>query len=182
MEPHSASRAAFAVGFKGRGICCTKAPARAEKAFITHGIDLNRLTLIGPQSDEFAYLAIANQIDIALDTFPYHGTKTTCDMLWMGVPVITLAGQTHVSRVGVSLLTSVGMGELICADIEKYIERAVDLANDLDRLIILRSNLRVAMQHSALMNAIEFTRDVEAAFSEMWRQRAAGIVDLTASE
>jgi predicted O-linked N-acetylglucosamine transferase (SPINDLY family) len=106
-------------------------------------------------------------MDIALDTFPYHGTTTTCEALWMGVPVVALAGQAHVSRVGVSLLNSAGLPELIAGDVGKYVKIAVDLANDRDGLRLLRASLRERMKGSVLMNGGEFTADVEAKFREM---------------
>jgi predicted O-linked N-acetylglucosamine transferase (SPINDLY family) len=114
-------------------------------------------------------LALYRQVAIGLDPFPYHGTTTTCEALWMGVPVITLAGQTHVSRVGVSLLTNLGLPELIAQTPEEYVRMAVDLANDLPRLSHLRSTLRQRMEQSPLMDAPRFARHVEAAYRQMWR-------------
>jgi predicted O-linked N-acetylglucosamine transferase (SPINDLY family) len=110
-----------------------------------------------------------NEMDIALDTFPYNGTTTTCDALWMGVPVIALAGQTHVSRVGVSLLSNIGLSETIAATTDEYISLAVALARDRDRLKTLRLGLRERMKTSPLMDADKFARDVEAAYRQMWR-------------
>jgi protein O-GlcNAc transferase len=134
------------------------------------GIDATRVTLQGPQPDHAAHLAAYNSIDIALDTAPYHGTTTTCDALWMGVPVVTLAGQTHVSRVGVSLLTNIGLGELVASNADHYIQLAVDLANDPNRLETMRHTLRQRMKESPLMDAAGFARDVEEAYREMWRR------------
>ena len=81
---------------------------RVRELFCREGIDPARLELRGHEPEHGGHLAMYNQVDIALDPFPYHGTTTTCEALWMGVPVVTLAGKTHVSRVGVSLLTNVG--------------------------------------------------------------------------
>jgi predicted O-linked N-acetylglucosamine transferase (SPINDLY family) len=108
-------------------------------------------------------------VDIALDTFPYHGTTTTCEALWMGVPVVTLAGQTHASRVGVSLLSNLGHPEWIATSPEGYVKIAVELAGDLPRLAQLRSTLRGRMEASPLMDAPGFAREIEAAYREMWR-------------
>jgi len=140
------------------------------------GIEPQRLELLGfvPSA---AHLAQYGHVDIALDTYPYHGTTTTCESLWMGVPVVSLAGDSHVSRVGVSLLTSVGLRldgalrgpELIAQTPEQYVQVAVDLANDLPRLAELRRTLRPRMQASPLMDAPAFARDVEAAYRAMWR-------------
>lgn len=108
-----------------------------------------------------------HQVDIALDTFPYNGTTTTCEALWMGVPVITLAGATHVSRVGLSLLTNVGVPDLAAASLEQYVHRAVSLAHDLPRLRELHAGLRDRLQQSPVMNAPQFARDMEAAYRAM---------------
>ncbi len=140
-------------------------------AFAKHGVARDRLVLLGNDASQLDHLARYNKIDIALDPFPYNGTTTTCDALWMGVPVIALAGKTHVSRVGVSQLTNIGLPELIAADKDEYVEVAVALASDLPRLAQLRSELRQRMHISPLMDAPRFTRNLEAAFMQMWRGR-----------
>jgi predicted O-linked N-acetylglucosamine transferase (SPINDLY family) len=94
---------------------------------------------------------------------------STCEAMWMGVPVITLAGQTHVSRVGVSLLSNMGLKELIAESPKEYIRIAVELANDIPRLRNLHSTLRRRMEQSPLMDAPKFARNVEAAYRQMWR-------------
>jgi predicted O-linked N-acetylglucosamine transferase (SPINDLY family) len=109
-------------------------------------------------------------VDIALDTFPYHGTSTTCDALWMGVPVVTLAGQSHVSRVGLSLLSNIGLPELVATTVDEYVGVAVNLATDRDRLKRLRLTLRERMQNSPLMDSPTFARNLEAAYRQMWRK------------
>jgi predicted O-linked N-acetylglucosamine transferase (SPINDLY family) len=133
------------------------------------GIDASRLNLRGPERDHAAHLALYGEMDIALDTYPYHGTTTTCDALWMGVPVITLAGQTHVSRVGVSLLSNVGLPELVATTPDQYVQIAVDLARDRGRMDTLRRGMRARMLASPLMDAPRFARDVEGAYRQMWR-------------
>ena len=115
------------------------------------------------------YLASYHAIDIALDTFPYTGGTTTCDAMWMGVPVVTLAGTTPVARGGVSLLENVGLSALIAPDADAYVEIAASLAGDAHRLVTLRSALRERMQSSPLMQADLFCRDFEAACRAMWR-------------
>jgi predicted O-linked N-acetylglucosamine transferase (SPINDLY family) len=141
-----------------------------QRLFEQHDMDPNRLILIGWTASQNQHLAMYSQVDIALDTFPYNGTTTTCEALWMGVPVITLAGQTHVSRVGVSLLSSVGLEDLIAESTEAYIQKAIDLANDLDRLQELRANLRSLMEAAPLTNATLITQSVEDAFRAMWQK------------
>ncbi|MEM9007662.1 MAG: tetratricopeptide repeat protein, partial [Cyanobacteria bacterium P01_F01_bin.86] len=137
--------------------------------FKQHGVDRDRIDLLGRIPSHPEHLALYNQIDIALDTFPYHGTTTTCEALWMGVPVITLAGQTHVSRVGVSLLASIGFPELIAESAEAYVQTAIALANDLDRLQHLRTVLRDRVQAAPLTNAHLITQSIENAYRKMWQ-------------
>ncbi|HTW93385.1 MAG TPA: tetratricopeptide repeat protein [Tepidisphaeraceae bacterium] len=136
----------------------------------TLGISGDRVIFMPRQVDRADHLHSYEQLDIALDTFPYHGTTTTCEALWMGVPVITLAGHTHASRVGVSLLTSIGAGDLIAEDEEAYVKIAVALAADAHRLSELGSTLRSRMQASPLTNAPAFTTHLESAYRQMWRR------------
>src|SRR5207302_1471226 len=116
----------------------TRIRGMLEKA----GIAPERIELIGPTPGIAEHLAAYSRVDIALDTFPYHGTTTTCEALWMGVPVVTLAGTTHASRVGVSLLSNVGLQELVADSPEAYIRIAVKLSSDIASLVDLRSDLR----------------------------------------
>ena len=133
------------------------------------GISPGRVEFVGLVPTLAEHLAIYGRVDIALDTFPYHGTATTCEALWMGVPVVTLAGRTHTSRVGASLLTNVGMPELIATSADDYIRIAALLASDVQRLSGLRSNLRERMAASPLMDGPRFARNVEKAYRTMWR-------------
>jgi len=112
-------------------------------------------------------------VDIALDTFPYHGTTTTCEALWMGVPVVTLEGRSHVSRVGVSLLRNAGLPELIARTPEEYVRIAGELAEDRPRLAQLRAAMRERMQNSPLMDGPRFARRIEEAYRRMWVQWCA---------
>jgi predicted O-linked N-acetylglucosamine transferase (SPINDLY family) len=137
--------------------------------FAANNIAPDRVELIGWAASEKEHLQLYNRIDIALDTYPYHGTTTTCEAMWMGVPVVTLAGNAHVSRVGVSLLSNVGVPELIADSPEKYARLASELAHDPARLSSLRSTLRQRMAQSPLMDAPRFARNVEAAYRQMWR-------------
>jgi protein O-GlcNAc transferase len=147
---------------------------RIIEFFDSRGVPADRLDIRGSQPDFRSHLETYNQVDIALDSFPYHGTTTTCESLWMGVPVVTLAGTTHVSRVGVSLLNNVGLPELIAQTPQEYVEIAVNLAKDLPRLAELRRILRSRMQASPLMDAPRFARDIEAAYRQIWRSWCAG--------
>jgi protein O-GlcNAc transferase len=136
------------------------------------GISSERLLFVDRQPWH-EYLAAYNQIDIALDTFPWTGGITTCDALYMGVPVVTLAGQSPISRGGVSILTNLGLAELIAHSPREYLSIASTVAGDFSRLANLRSILRRRMERSPLMNAQTFTRDIESAYRQMWQRYCA---------
>ncbi len=141
--------------------------------FMEQGIPAQRITLRGKTPTDIDHLAMYGEIDIALDTFPYNGTTTTCEALWMGVPVIVLAGETHVARVGASLLSAIGLEELVALSEEEYAAKAIDLAHDPQRLSTLRATMRDRMQQSPLMDGQGFARKLEAAYREMWRRWCA---------
>jgi predicted O-linked N-acetylglucosamine transferase (SPINDLY family) len=137
--------------------------------FAQHGIDAHRIDVHGrlPRAD---FLALHNKADIALDPFPFHGTTTTCHSLWMGLPVVTLAGASHVSRVGVSLLSCVGMPQLVASTEDEYVEIAVRLAQDRDALRQIRLTLRQRMAASPLTDARRFAGNLETAFRGIWTE------------
>jgi predicted O-linked N-acetylglucosamine transferase (SPINDLY family) len=141
---------------------------RLRQAFELAGLSDQRLTFVGWQPLD-RYLECYQQIDVALDPFPYTGGTTTCDALWMGVPVVTLAGRTAVSRGGATLLSHLGLPELVAHDEARYCDIAVDLLRDTDRLAAMRRDLRAKLEASPIMNAPLFARGLEAAFREMWR-------------
>lgn len=129
------------------------------------GIDLGRVELRGLTRE---YLPEYRDMDIALDTFPYPGGGTTCDALYMGVPVVTLRGRGHGGRFGWSLLHNIGLGELCAADLEEYVERAVMLAGDRELLAALRKNLRDMMIRSPLMDRKGYMADLEQGYEMVW--------------
>jgi len=137
--------------------------------FARHGISEDRLELVGRIADLAEHFGKYNDVDIALDTFPYCGTTTTCEAMWMGVPAVTLIGQTHMSRVGLSLLTQVGLTDLAAADLDRYVTIAAALAGDLPRLRELRRGFRDRMRASPLLDGAGVTRELEAAYREIWR-------------
>jgi predicted O-linked N-acetylglucosamine transferase (SPINDLY family) len=141
---------------------------RALDLVAEQGIGLARFRFVGPVVTA-EYFKRYLEIDIALDPFPYPGGTTTCDALWMGVPVVSLSGRTAVSRGGVSILSNIGLQELIAKDRDQYISIAADLASNIPRLAQLRSTLREQMRRSPLMDGPQFTHDVEAAFRTIWR-------------
>jgi protein O-GlcNAc transferase len=109
-------------------------------------------------------------IDIALDVSPYNGTTTTCEALWMGVPVLTLRGASHAARVGTSILSHAGLTELVASRTEEYLDAAIELARDPARLQALRASMRSRLRASPLLDAAGFTRGLEAAYRSAWRQ------------
>ena len=147
---------------------------RAEgKAFVgerlkSFGFDAARVEMRGYTANHLAEYA---DVDIALDTFPYTGGVTTCEALYMGVPVVSLYGERHGTRFGLSLLANVGLEELAADSYEAYIERAIDLAGDWELLKILRKNLRGMMRRSPLMDSASYVRAVEEAFVTILAQR-----------
>jgi predicted O-linked N-acetylglucosamine transferase (SPINDLY family) len=155
---------------KNRGLRDPSTRESVRSRLQAAGIPSERIELAAITPDITGHLAFYSRVDIALDTFPYHGTATTCEAMWMGVPVITLAGQMPASRVGVSLLTNVGLPELVAHSPAEYRQRAVTLAGDLPRLTELRQTMRSRMESSALMDAPRFARNIEAAYREMWRR------------
>jgi predicted O-linked N-acetylglucosamine transferase (SPINDLY family) len=136
------------------------------------GVDPARCTFAGKVSFD-AYLRLYDRIDIALDPFPYAGGTTTCDALYMGVPVVTLAGSTAVGRSGVSLLSQLGVGEWIARDADHYVELAAGLAGAPDRLEKLRAGLRGRMEGSSLMDAGRFARAFQGVLRRVWRDWCA---------
>ncbi|MBL0210973.1 MAG: tetratricopeptide repeat protein [Holophagaceae bacterium] len=138
--------------------------------FGRHGIDSERLDLRG-WSFEGSPLLPYQEVDIALDPFPYAGTTTTCEALWMGVPVVTLEGSRHAGRVGVSLLNAVGHGELVAADEQSYQRIALELAVDEPRRNRMREGLRVAMAASSLCDGAGLARELEALLRRIWREK-----------
>jgi protein O-GlcNAc transferase len=145
----------------------------AMDLFVKRGNDASRIELLAGVSSIKEHLDIYKRIDIALDTVPYNGTTTTCEALWMGVPVVTLAGDRHASRVGTSLLTNIGLPELVAQTEDEYRKIAVQLAADLGKLRFLREHLRDMMRHSPLTNAERFTANLENCYRKMWRTYCA---------
>ena len=141
-----------------------------QARFGDHGVAAERIELMAKVSDASQHLALYRELDVALDPFPYNGVTTTCEALWMGVPVVTLRGTRHSGRVGATLLTSVGLEDLIAADVEAYVTIAAGIASDLVRRTELRESLRPRMASSVLCDASRFARNVEAAYFRMYRQ------------
>jgi predicted O-linked N-acetylglucosamine transferase (SPINDLY family) len=137
------------------------------------GILQERIVIEG-QKPAIEYLRLYNQVDIALDTFPYNGTTTTCDALWMGVPVISRVGQHHASRVGLSILSHVGLGSLAVASSEEYVAKATALAGNPEDLENIRASMRPRMMASPFCHAKTFAQTVESAYRQMWHMWCRG--------
>ena len=156
---------------KARPLADTTAKTQFSQAFESHEIDAERVTLRGPVASPTDHLGSYSEIDIAFDPFPYNGTTTTCEALWMGVPVITLAGDRHAGRVGASLLTQIGHNAHIATSQEEYIEIAAQLASNLDGLSKMRSELRENLRRSTLCDGAGFCRRMESAYEHMWQEK-----------
>jgi len=145
---------------------------RIRQRFSDCGVPGDRIEILEQMA--FAdYLALHDRIDINLDAFPFSGGTTSCHSLWMGVPVVTLAGQSVVSRGGASLLRVTGLEELVAGTEEGYLDIAAALAGDIDRLEGLRRGLRERVARSPLVDAERFTRSLETAYREAWRSACA---------
>ncbi|HZL38052.1 MAG TPA: tetratricopeptide repeat protein [Tepidisphaeraceae bacterium] len=131
------------------------------------GIDRARIEFVG-RLPWRAYMELNHRIDIVLDTFPYNGHTTSLDALWMGVPLITLRGQTAVGRAGAGFLTHLDLPDLIARGPVEYVNIATALAADVPRLQQLRATLRQRMESSPLMDASRFAANMEAAYQMMW--------------
>jgi protein O-GlcNAc transferase len=143
------------------------AEQRIRDLFARNGIAPERLEIL-PRIPHESFLEAHCRADIALDPFPYHGTTTTCFSLWMGLPVVVRSGTVHASRVGVSLLNSIGLPELVAASEDEYINIASRLASDIPGLARLRATLRERMLNSPLTDGREGARALERAYRTMW--------------
>ncbi|MFH1985898.1 MAG: tetratricopeptide repeat protein [Pseudomonadota bacterium] len=141
-----------------------------ERLFAACGTGRDRLVFHGFLPSAGDHFSLYHQVDIALDTFPYNGTTTTCEALWMGVPVVALEGKTHAARVGVSILTGLGLSDLVARSREDYMKKAAALAGDPARRAALRSGLRPLMEKSPLTDSAGFTSRLETAYRDMWRR------------
>ncbi len=133
------------------------------------GVGPERLLLVPPLDSHAEHLARYRDADLCLDTWPYNGTTTTCEALWMGVPALTLAGATHCSRVGASVLGSLGLARLVASSPDEYVAKAAALARDRAALRELGEGLRSRMRASPLLDGAGLAAALEAAYREMWQ-------------
>ena len=155
---------------------------RVTNAFVARGIAPDRVEIRLPAKDKRNHFAAYRDIDIALDTFPYNGATTTCEAMWMGVPVVTLVGETHAQRMGSSLLTALDLDELVARSPEEYVRVAVELAANHAKRASLRAGLRERCAQSSLRDEAGFTRSFEALVLEAWRERWAALTATSGSQ
>ena len=154
---------------KSHALVDVETRARVHQAFSGRGIDPARVELVGWVRNPADHLALYNQVDLGLDPFPYNGTTTTCEAMWMGVPVLTLAGTRHAARVGASLLAQVELPDFVVPTLDEYVARAVGYATNPRALAEVRSGLRARMAASPLCDGRAFAHDMENAYRAMWR-------------
>ncbi len=158
---------------KNRPLSSATVRARVLAVLDAGGVAPERVDLLAWAAGPAEHLAAYSRVDIALDTLPYHGTTTTCEALFMGVPVVSHAGEAHVSRVGVSLLCSAGCPELVATTEDEYVDIAARLAADRVRLAEYRATLRARLLASPVCDGPGHTRAVEAAYRALWREACA---------
>jgi predicted O-linked N-acetylglucosamine transferase (SPINDLY family) len=144
---------------------------RLTGEFRARGIASDRLDLNNGKVEESAsHLTLYHRIDISLDSLPWSGHATTCESLWMGVPMVSLRGNRHAGRMSASIMTALNLTELIAETPEQYVQMASRLAADVGRLTELRAELRNRMKTSPLCDAATFTRQLEATYRDLWRR------------
>ena len=156
---------------KAHGTSLGAVHKRILKTFSDAGVDEERISVLERTPSVTSHLDVYNQVDISLDTYPYNGTTTTFESLWMGVPVLTMAGSAHVSRVGASILFNAGLASCIGSGPDDYVAKAEALASDTGFLASIRSGLRERMRSSPVMDAERFTRNLEEAYRAIWVKR-----------
>jgi len=142
------------------------------ETFEAEGVARDRVELSGWAQAVASHLECYDKVDIHLDSYPYNGTTTLCESFWQGVPAISLAGESHRSRVGLSLLTQLDLASYVATSEQEYIDIAIRVSEDLDALGDLRKNLRERMRQSSLMDRTRFISELEDAYENMWEQKA----------
>lgn len=146
-----------------------------RRSFVDRGIAPERIRVLDRQDSTSDHLSAYGEMDIALDTFPYNGTTTTCEALWMGVPVVTLTGDRHAARVGSSLLNNAGLGDLVAGSVDDFVAIACELASDRQRLKNFRLALRGHLRQSRLLDKVAMGANLGFALRGMWREYCAGL-------
>ncbi len=160
---------------KSPGLSSERARRHIGEMLGAAGIEAERVELMDRVASRAEHLGLYGRVDVALDTFPYHGTTTTCEALWMGVPVVTLVGKEHRSRVGASLLRAIGRGEWTAGTVEEFAAVAAGLAGDRARLSEERRTLRERVRGSALCDEAAFGARLAGALREVWRRTCSAV-------
>eukprot|EP00850_Spirogloea_muscicola_P015052 SM000112S23994 [mRNA] locus=s112:225802:238896:- [translate_table: standard] len=158
---------------KCKPFSCTSIRDRFMAQMEQEGVDSLRIDLLPLVLLNHDHMQAYSLIDISLDTFPYAGTTTTCESLYMGVPCVTMAGKVHANNVGVTLLSSLGLDELIAATEDEYVQLAYDLALNTPKLASLRGGMRERMLSSRLCDGPTFTRNLENTYRHLWSKYCA---------
>ena len=153
---------------KSPGLADASVQAELRGRMQEAGIDPARIECIGFAEDRLAHLRLYERVHVALDTFPYNGTTTTCEALWMGVPVVTIEGDRHAARVSASLLRAAGLDEWIASTHEGFARIAAALAADRERLAASRANLRDRLRASPLLDAAGYATRLHAALRDLY--------------
>nr|VDC72860.1 unnamed protein product [Brassica rapa] len=161
---------------KCKPFCCDSIRQRFLTTLEQLGLESKRVDLLPLILFNHDHMQAYSLMDISLDTFPYAGTTTTCESLYMGVPCVTMAGSVHAHNVGVSLLSKVGLGHLVAKNEDEYVQLSVDLASDITALLKLRMSLRDLMAGSPVCNGPSFAVALESAYRSMWRKYCKGEV------
>jgi predicted O-linked N-acetylglucosamine transferase (SPINDLY family) len=159
---------------KSQALAQESVRARLKKRMQDAGIDPQRVRFDPWRPDKASHLELYREVDIGLDTFPYNGATTTCEALWMGVPVITLSGTTHVSRMGASILAGAEHPEWVAADAEQFVAIATALAAQPDEIVRFRQQARTQLPRTPLMDGQRFTQDFERQLLRAWDARVEG--------
>jgi len=148
---------------KSTGLADPAAQALLQRRFTDAGLPLDRVEMVGNTREQLAHLALYNRVHVALDTVPYNGTTTTCEALWMGVPVVTTRGDRHSARVSASLLHAAGFPEWVASDADHFVRIATHLASDRAALAALRGGMRDRLRASTLLDAPAYAARLHAA-------------------
>lgn len=156
---------------KSSAFGCPDVRKSIQSRFAESGIERNRLDFRSVVSSTRKHFEAYNEVDIALDTFPYNGTTTSFEALSMGVPVLSLVGDRHAARVGASILSNLGMEDWLAKDSEQYVQYALEHARKPEALGALRAELRSKLFQSHLCNAKAFTVNLERAMEDLWSRQ-----------
>ena len=158
---------------KNRSFANDTVCARYRAEFVARDIDVDRIELIGPTASITGHLELYGRVDVALDPFPYNGATTTCEALWMGVPVISFRGKAFVERMTASLLTTVGLTEFIVESPKEYVAAACHWAASIQQLAELRQRLRTMASDSPLCDEPAYVRGLEEQYQAAWQRWCA---------